>query len=199
MARRANRAVSPREVTDPMRGRLLYTETLSKGLQPSKWTSGERRFYVDAVVRSLEAGLIVSEALLLTTQDMTAIKNVATAVLVAAGIGALFYMTDIRGPEARRESTPIQIYENGVQIYGSWLERKRGRYGFIPRERIDRAEVLTRKILVEGQVIDVPSRLRLFLSNGRTITTSRRIPKEVEAMARALGKDLGITVERIKE
>jgi hypothetical protein len=199
--RTSNSVPHAEERIDPVRGKLLYVETLPKAYQQSKWFKGNRRILVNAAVRFAEAALFVAGGLIITTQDLSVVNNAVTAIMVVGGFAALIYLNDIRGPRLMRESTPILIYEKGVEIYGTRRERKKGRYGFFPAQSIARVDVLKMKLRnsENSGEVEIPSRLRFVMQNGQTISSTRRRPKDIESMAKIIGERLGVVVKSVVE
>ncbi|MBI0583953.1 MAG: hypothetical protein ISF22_06975 [Methanomassiliicoccus sp.] len=178
---------------DATKGELLYTETIPKKLQPRKILAGSRWSIFENLGRVAEAGLLIYIIYLLTSTDLSVQANVVNIAIGVVALVLMVYVTEVISPRGRRMSYPIRVWSKGLEVHTSFLEEVRGFPSFIPRERISKLIVRRISINIAGKMEDMPTNLKLQLSNGKVLDLGRRNYNELDNMIRHMKERYGVS------
>jgi hypothetical protein len=178
---------------DETRGELLYTETIPKKLQPRKVLAGRRWSFFENIGRVAEVGLIVFLAYLATSTDLSVASNLANILMGAVALILMIYVTEVISPRGRRMSYPMKVWSKGLEVHASFLEEFRGFPSFIPKERISKLVVRRINVNVEGMMEEMPTTLKLELSNGKALDLGRRNYHELDKIIRLMKERYGVS------
>lgn len=181
------------KVRDDTKGELLYTEIIPKKLQPRKVLKGRRWSYLENLGRVAEVGLFVYLIYLLTSTDLSVVSNVFNILIGAVALVLMVYVTEVISPRGRRMSYPVKVWSKGLEVHTSFLEEVRGFPGFIPKERISKLVVRRIDVNVEGTMQEMPTNLKLALSNGRVLDLGRRNYHELDKIVRLMKEKYGVS------
>jgi hypothetical protein len=177
---------------DETKGELLYNETIPPKLRPRKVLAGKRWSYLENLGRMAEVGLLVYLIYLITSKDLSVTSNMLNIVMGFVALGLMIYVTEVISPRGRRMSYPVKVWSKGLEVHTSFLEEMRGFPGFIPKERISKLIVRRININIDGKFEDMPTNLKLALSNGKVLDLGRRNYNELYNMIKILSEKLGI-------
>ena len=174
------------------KGKLLYEEKVPRSLRPRRKFSGRRWAFFEALARIFGLAFVFYAAYLVTLTDLGNMDNLITLAVCLVGAGAIFYATEVMTPRYLRNIMPMKIYNGGVEVYSSRLERMLGRPSFIPRQSIHGLEIRRMKVLVEGKSKSLPVEMDFVLDSGKTVQMGRRNALELDTIVGILGRELGI-------
>lgn len=177
---------------DETKGELIFTETIPKKLQPRKVLKGRRWGIFENLGRVAEVGLLAYLAYLITSTDLSVASNVANIIFGAVALALMVYVTEVISPRGRRMSYPIRVWSKGLEVHTSFLEEVRGFPRFIPKESMSHLIVRRIGVNVEGKMEQMPTNLKLRLTNGKVLDLGRRNYHELDKMIKALKEKLGV-------
>lgn len=177
---------------DETKGELIFTETIPKKLQPRTVLKGRRWGIFENLGRVAEVGLLAYLAYLITSTDLSVASNVANIIFGAVALALMVYVTEVISPRGRRMSYPIRVWSKGLEVHTSFLEEVRGFPRFIPKESMSHLIVRRIGVNVEGKMEQMPTNLKLRLTNGKVLDLGRRNYHELDKMIKALKEKLGV-------
>jgi hypothetical protein len=177
---------------DETKGELLFTETIPKKLQPRKVLAGKRWGILENLGRVAEVVLLVFLIDLIASTDLSVASNVVNILFCAVALVLMIYVTEVISPRGRRMSYPVKVWSKGVEVHTSFLEEVRGFPGFIPKESIKALIVRRIDVNIDGKVENMPTTLKLRLSNGKVLDLGRRNYHELDKMVRQIKERYGV-------
>jgi hypothetical protein len=180
-----------RKVNDA-KGELLYTEIVPKKLQPRKVLAGRRWSYLENLGRVAAIGLLLYLVYRAAYTDLSVTSNLTAIVMGAVAVVLMVYVTEVISPRGRRMSYPIKVWSKGVEVHTSFLEEVRGLPRFIPKESISKLVVRRIGVSIDGNMEQMPTTLKLALTNGKVLDLGRRNYHELDKMVRTMKEKYGV-------
>jgi hypothetical protein len=180
-----------RKVNDA-KGELLYTEIVPKKLQPRKVLAGRRWSYLENLGRVAAIGLLLYLVYRAAYTDLSVTSNLTAIVMGAVAVVLMVYVTEVISPRGRRMSYPIKVWSKGVEVHTSFLEEVRGLPRFIPKESISKLVVRRIGVSIDGNMEQMPTTLKLALTNGKLLDLGRRNYHELDKMVRTIKEKYGV-------
>ena len=106
------------------------------------------------------------------------------ALLVPMAIFAYIFSMAISTPFAY----PIMVFPEGIEFRSTWLGAKMGLPGLIPKDEIDRIELVAHEGRGKGKAVAI------FLKNKKVQVVHRRNEEDLVKLARTLESSLGLKV-----
>jgi len=174
------------------KGKLLYEEKIPRSVRPRRKFSGRRWKFFEAVARIFGLAFVFYAVYLAALTDLTDADNIAGLAVSVIGAVTIFYATEVMTPRYIRNIIPMRVYKGGVEVFSSRLENMLGRPSFMPRVMIQGFRLRRMKVLVEGEVKNLPAELTFVLTSGKKVLMGRRNSLELETIVGILRKELGI-------